>query len=292
MAKHNQTSARRKLRSSYVTTTISISLVLLLLGLIGLLALNANKLSVYVKENIGFTVMIKHTAKDADVKQMEKAIAALPQVKSVRYITREQAAQELKAELGEDFVKYLGYNPLSASMEIRLYAQHANPDGMAGIEKRIAGFSEVKEIYYQKDLVHLIHENVQRIALVLAGFASVLMLIAIALINNTVRLMVYAKRFLIRTMQLVGATKSFIRKPFLNQGVVQGLISGFIANMLLSVIVYFSSQELSGVIGFQHIYWVGILYVLVFITGVLLTYFSTFFAVGKYLNLKTEELYF
>ncbi len=291
MTKQNYPEARRKLRSSYLTTTISISLVLLILGIIGLLGLTANHLSVYVKENLGLTVMIKNSAKEAEVHKMEKVLSSSQMVKSVRFINKEQAAKELEADLGEDFIGYLGYNPLLSSIEVRLFANYATPDGMEEVKKLISAFPEVKEVYYQKNIVHLIHENIRRISLVLFAFAALLMLIAIALINNTVRLMVYAKRFVIRTMQLVGATRGFIRKPLLMQSVMQGLAGGFIANILLSGIIYFSTRELSGVVDFQNIPMVALLFVMVFLIGILITWLSTFFAVRKYLNLKTDDLY-
>ncbi len=274
-----------------MTTTISISLVLLILGVIGLLGLTANHLSVYVKENLGLTVMIKNDAKDAEVRKLEKILSSSQKVKSVRFVTKEQSAKELEADLGENFIEYLGYNPLLSSIEVRLFAEYANPEGMEAVKKLIASFPEVKEVYYQKNIVHLIHENIRRISLVLFGFASLLMLIAIALINNTVRLMVYAKRFVIRTMQLVGATRGFIRKPLLIQSIMQGLVGGFIANVLLAGIIYLSTRELSGVVDFQNIPLVVILFLTVFLIGILITWLSTFFAVRKYLNLKTEDLY-
>lgn len=291
MAKQNYSEARRKLRSSYLTTTISISLVLLMLGLIGLLGLTASHLSIYVKENLGLTVMIKNNAKDAEVRKLEKVLSSSQMVKSVRFINKEQAAKELEADLGEDFIEYLGYNPLLSSIEVRLYADYANPEGMEAVKGLISSFPEVKEVFYQKNIVHLIHENVRRISLVLLALASLLMLIAMALINNTVRLMVYAKRFVIRTMQLVGATRGFIRKPLLIQSVMQGLAGGFIANILLSGIIYFSTRELSGVVDFHNIPMVVMLFLMVFLVGILITWLSTFFAVRKYLNLKTEDLY-
>lgn len=291
MVKQNYTQAKRKLRSSYVTTTISISVVLLILGVIGLLGLNAHQLSTYVKENLGLTVMIKDNAKDVEVKKIEKVLSASSMVKSVRFVSKDAAAKEMESELGEDFIDYLGYNPLLASLDVRLYADYATPEGMETVKSLISAFSEVKEVHYQKNIVHLINENIERITLVLLCFAGLLMLIAIALINNTVRLMVFARRFVIRTMQLVGATSGFIRKPLLVQSVIQGIVGGFVANVLLSGIIWISTRELSGVVGFKNISMVVLLYLSVFVIGVFITWLSTFFAVRKYLNLKTEDLY-
>lgn len=291
MSRHNSTAARRKIRSSYFTTTISISLVLFLLGIIGLLGLNAHRLSVYVKENLGLTVMIEPEARAAEVRKIEKAISASALVKSVKLLSKEQAAEELKKELGEDFVEYLGYNPLLSSMEVKLYADYATPEGMASVESIISQYPEVKQVYYQKDIVNLIHDNVRRISLVLLGFSALMLVVAVTLISNTVRLMVYSKRFSIRTMQLVGATRQFIRRPFIGQSVMQGLVGGLLANALLTGVIYLSARELHGVISFDNIYAVAALFGMVFVFGVLLTLTSTTVAVNRYLNLRTADLY-
>nr|WP_321406538.1 permease-like cell division protein FtsX [uncultured Carboxylicivirga sp.] len=292
MAQSKQISSGKKLRSSYVTTTISIALVLFLLGIIGLLSLNAQRLSHYVKENIGFTVMVKDNAREAEVKRLEKMLATSPFVKQTEYIDKERAAKELKEELGEDFVAFLGYNPLLSSIEVKLYAEYAHPDSIAGVESMIMEFPQVKEVLYQKNLIHLVHKNVNRISLVLLVFAVMLLLIAVALINNTIRLSVYSKRFLIRTMQLVGATKSFIRQPFLVTSILHGFIGAVLAIVLLSGLIYATNHELAGVVGFQNIDLIMILFGIVIICGVLITLLSTFFAVNKYLNLSTDDLYF
>jgi len=292
MAQSNQISSGKKLRSSYVTTTISIALVLFLLGIIGLLSLNAQRLSHYVKENIGFTVMVKDNAREAEVKRLEKMLATSPFVKQTVYIDKERAAKELQEELGEDFVEFLGYNPLFSSIEVKLYAEYAHPDSIAGVENIIMEFPQVKEVLYQKNLIHLVHKNVNKISLVLLVFAVMLLLIAVALINNTIRLSVYSKRFLIRTMQLVGATKTFIRQPFLVTSILHGFIGAVLAIMLLSGLIYATNHELAGVIGLQNLDLILVLFGIVIVSGVLITLLSTFFAVNKYLNLSTDDLYF
>nr|WP_319400783.1 permease-like cell division protein FtsX [uncultured Carboxylicivirga sp.] len=292
MAQTKQISSGKKLRSSYVTTTISIALVLFLLGIIGLLSLNAQRLSQYVKENIGFTVMVKDNAREAEVKRLEKMLSTSPFVKQTEYIDKERAAKELKEELGEDFVEFLGYNPLLSSIEVKLYADYAHPDSIAGVEKMIMEFPQVKEVLYQKNLIHLVHKNVKKISLVLLIFAVLLLLIAVALINNTIRLSVYSKRFLIRTMQLVGATKGFIRQPFLVTSILHGFTGAVLAIVLLSGLIYATNHELAGVIGFQNLDLIMILFGIVIVCGVMITLLSTYFAVNKYLNLRTDDLYF
>ncbi len=292
MTKTYQKSARRKLRSSYFTTIISIALVLFVLGIIGLLLLNANRLSIYVKENLGFTILLKDNARSAEVKRLEKVLTTSDFIKSTEYIDKDRAAKELQEDLGEDFVDFLGYNPLLSSIDVKLYADYTSPDSIAKIEKMLLEFPQIKEVYYQKNLVHLVHKNVNRISIVLFIFAFLLLTIAIALINNTIRLSVYSKRFLIRTMQLVGATKGFIRKPFLARGIIHGFIGAVISIVLLAGLIYVTSKELSEVVGFQNLDLIFILFGLVILLGILITFMSTYFSVNKYLRLSTNELYY
>jgi cell division transport system permease protein len=247
---------------------------------------------VHVKENLGFTVLIKDNAREAEVRRLQKIISAAPYVRSVDYVDKERAADVLKEELGEDFVDFLGYNPLLSSIEVKLSAEWANADSMARIEAEVLNFPQVKEVYYQKNLLQAVNENIRKITLVLSLFSALLLFIAIALINNTIRLSIYARRFLIRTMQLVGATRGFIRKPFLLKSVLHGLIGATIAIILLSLMIYSLGKELDGVIGFSDVLLVGILFLLVTIIGILITVVSTFFAVNKYLLLKTDQLYY
>jgi cell division transport system permease protein len=283
--------AKRQLRSSYITTTISIALVLFLMGIIGLLWLNANRLSVYVKENMGFTVLIKDNAREAEVKSIEKRLATSKLVKSATFVSKDDAARIMQKELGEDFVDFLGYNPLLASIDVKLYAEYATPENIAKFESDLSKMSEIKEIYYQKDMLAAIHSNLRKISMIIGVFSFLLLFIAIALINNTIRLAIYSKRFLIRTMQLVGATSGYIRKPFLMSSIFYGFIGSVIAIFLLSALIYFSSREFKGFIGFEVIDLIGILFLLVIVLGIIISIVSTFFAVGKYLNIKTDKLY-
>ncbi len=289
----NQTNraATRKIRSSYFTTTISITLVLFLLGMIGLLMLNANRVSEYVKENLSLTVTFAADAREAEIRQIEKQLLATPQVKSVKYIDKEEAARQMEENLGEDFVATLDMNPLLPTMEVKLFAEYADERGMEAIAQSVRDFKPVREVYFEQDVVNLIHDNIRRISLVLLCFSAVMLLVAITLINNTVRLMVYSKRFLIRTMQLVGATRGFIRRPFLAQGVAQGLIGGLLANAMLAGVIFLAAKELPGVIGFNDVTSVAALFVAVFAIGVLMTIASTASSVNKYLSLRTADLY-
>ncbi len=282
---------RRRIATSYVTTIISITLVLFMLGLLGMLVLHAKKLSDYVKENIGFSIMIKEGVKEVDIFELQKKLDKQRFVKSTEYITREQAAQELSNELGEDFVGFLGYNPLLPSIELRLNANYANLDSIRFIEEKLQSYTGVKEVDYHRSLVDQINQNINRISLVILGFSLVLLLIAIALINNTIRLSVYAKRFLIRSMQLVGATQTFIHRPFLIKAALNGFLSGIIAVGLLLLVLYFTAQEIPELLELQDIEMFAILFALVVVSGILISWISTFFAVRKYLRMKTDSLY-
>ena len=282
---------RRRIATSYVTTIISITLVLFMLGLLGMLVLHAKKLSDYVKENIGFSIMIKEGVKEIDIFELQKKFDKKRFVKSTEYITRERAAREFSDELGEDFVGFLGYNPLLPSIELRLNASYANPDSIQFIEKELQAFSGVKEVDYHRSLVDQINRNVNKISMVILGFSLILLLIAIALINNTIRLSVYAKRFLIRSMQLVGATQKFIQRPFLIKAALNGFLSGVIAIGLLLLLLYFTSQEIPELLELQDIRMFAILFALVILLGIVISWISTFFAVRKYVRMKTDSLY-
>ncbi len=283
---------RRRLNSSYLTTIISITLVLFMLGLIGMIVLHAHYLSNYVKENIGFTVMIKENVKEADILKFQQTLNTKVFVKSTQYITKEVAAEALKKDLGEDFIGFLDYNPLLPSIEVKFKADYAVTDSLSTIEKEIAADKNVKEVLYQKSLVSLINENVRRITLVLLGFCGLLFVIAIALINNTIRLSVYSKRFLIKTMQLVGATQSFIQKPFLGKSFLHGIVSGILAIGLLLLIMYWAKQQLPELFILTDFKILGILFLSIIAMGIFISAVSTWFAVRKHLRQTTDELYY
>lgn len=292
MVKKDSQHTKRQLWNSYFTSVISIALVLFLLGIVGYLMLNAQKLSNYVKENIGFNIVLKDNVREAEVRRLQKYLDASSYVKETEYIDKERAANELKEELGEDFVDFIGYNPLLSSIEVRLFAEFANPDSIKNVEKIFVSFPQVKDVHYQKNLIQKVNDNVNTISLVLLLFSVMLLLIAIALINNTIRLSVYSKRFLINTMQLVGATKGFIRQPFVTTSIIHGFIGAISANALLAGAIYILHKELGGFIGFDNIELMGVLFLFVIVLGILLSLVSTYFAVNKYLRLKTDQLYF
>jgi cell division transport system permease protein len=291
MAKPDQKYYNRKIRTSYVTTIISITLVLFMMGLLGMLVLHAKKLSDYVKENIGFSIMLKEGVKEAGIISFQKKLDAAEYVKSTEYIPKEKAAADLKRELGEDFIGFLGYNPLLPSIDLRLKAEYTTSLHVARIEKILLSNPEVKEVFYQKSLVELVNKNIRKISLAILGFSLVLMLISIALINNTIRLSVYARRFTIRTMLLVGATRAFITRPFIWKGLLNGFISAIIAIALLMVLLYFALEEIPELLQLQDVEMYMILIGFVISLGILISWLSTWLAVRKYLRMKTDNLY-
>ncbi len=292
MAKKEEKYYKRRYRASFMTSIVSITLVLFMMGMLGLIIFHAKKLSDYVKENIGFSIIMKDGIKEAGIIQLQKTLDASPYVKSTEYITQEKAAEIMEEELGEDFIGFLGYNPLLPSIDLRLQADYANVDSLEMIEQTLLVNPNVKEVWYQKSLVYQINRNVRRIGLIILGFSALLLIIAIALINNTIRLSVYSKRFLIRSMQLVGATQHFIQRPFIMQGIMQGIYSAFIALILLVGILYLSQQEIPELINLQDYQLILSLFGFVMVLGLIISWLSTYFAVRKYIVMHTDELYY
>ncbi len=291
MKKKESKITKRRLKSSYLTSVISISMVLFMLGLIGLLVLNTKKIADYVKENIGFSLIINENVNEAEILRLQKILDTKTYVKSTKYVTKEEAAEELKKELGEDFIDFLGYNPLLASIDVHLLASYTNQDSINVIVEDLKEFKEINEVYYEKSLVHLINENVQKIGVFILVFSFLFFLISITLINNTIRLSVYSKRFIINTMQLVGATRNYIRRPFLFKSTFHGLYAAVLAILFLLGIIYYAEQELYGIIGLEDIETLGVLFGLVLLLGIIISWLSTFFAVNKYLNMHIDHLY-
>ena len=288
--KENRTYSRR-LRSSYVTSIISISLVLLLLGLVGLLLINGSNIKRQVMESIGFNVILKENVKEADIYQLQKILDSRDYILSTEYITKEEAALETEQILGEDFIHFLGYNPLPPSIRVRLHQPWANPDSVMMIEQELEKYNSIEEVYYKKSLLYAVYENIRQLTLIILGFSVLLTLISVTLINNTIRLSVYSKRFIINTMQLIGATRRIIRRPFLLRGAASGFTGSLIALSLLFGLVYLLQEEFEGVISFKDYDLLAILALGVILAGVVINLISTFFAVNKYLNIKTDKLY-
>jgi cell division transport system permease protein len=283
---------KRKLTGSSITTVVSISLVLFMLGLLAIIILNTRKLSDNMKENIAVQVILNDNAKEVSIQRLTKTLDAADYVRSTEFITKEEAAKRLQEDLGEDFVEFIGYNPLLPSINVHLKAEFANNDSLAWIEKELLSNNLVKEVNYRKSLISNINENLKKISIVILIFSGLLMLIALALINNTIRLSIYSKRFIIKTMQLVGATQSFIRRPFVLQGIKHGIVAALIAIAMLMGVLSFAQKQLPELAELQDQKMLLTLFGVVIVIGIFIAWISTALAVRKYLRLKADDLYY
>lgn len=276
----------------FITSSISTTLVLLLLGLVVFFVLAAHNLSIYVRENINFSVLISDDMKEADILKLQKRLDKEPFVKQTEYISKKQALKEQTEAMGTDPEEFLGYNPFTASIEIKLHSDYANSDSIAKIEKLIKKNTNIQEVLYQRELIDLVNENIRNISLVLLTLAVVLTLISFALINNTIRLAIYSKRFLIHTMKLVGASWGFIRRPFLRRNIWSGVLAGIMADASLMGAAYWLvsyEPELIRVITPEVMLLVSGS-VLVF--GIIITFLCAYLSINKYLRMKASTLYY
>jgi len=284
--------SKTKLRSSYVSLVVSVSLVLFLLGILGFVLINAKELSDYFRESLSFSVMFDDSAREADIRMLQKDLDAKEYVKATEYISKDEAAVKMQEELGEDFISFLGENPLPASIDVYLLSDYTGADSVAKIENYLREYPFVQEIYYQESLLFLINDNIRKISLFLLVISAFLFLIALTIINNTIRLSIYSKRFIIRTMQLVGATKAFIRKPFIIQSMVHGFISSLIALTLLLGLVYLIEKEFFIMFSLENTVLLALLAVALIVIGIVINIISTFFSVNKYLGISDDKLYY
>ena len=276
----------------FVTSSISTTLVLLLLGLVVFFVLGAHNLYVYVKENINFSILTSDDMKESDILKLQKKLDKEPFVKATEYISKKQALREQTEAMGTDPQEFLGYNPFTASIEVKLHSDYANSDSIAKIEKKIKKNTNIQEVLYQKDLIDAVNDNIRNISLMLLGLAVILTFISFALINNTIRLTIYSKRFLIHTMKLVGASWSFIRRPFLRRNFWIGVLSAVIADAVLWGAAYWLvsyEPELIRVITPDVMLLVS---VSVLIFGVLITWLCALLSINKYLKMKAGTLYY
>lgn len=284
--------SRYRLGSSYITLVVSISLVLFLLGILGMVLINAQQLSDYFRESLSFTIMLKDDAREADIKMLQKELDAKPYVKQTEYVSKDQAAVKLREELGEDFLDFLGYNPLMPTIDVYLLADYTHPDSVIKLEKIISGYPVVDEVYYQESILNLINDNVKRISAFLLVISGLLFLVAMTIINNTIRLSIYSKRFLINTMQLIGANRSFIRKPFLLRSLFFGFLAALIAIGLLMGLMYLIEKEFFTIFTYENINLFLLLCLALAVAGVVINAISTFFAVNRYLGIHEDKLYY
>lgn len=275
-----------------ITSTLSVSLVLFILGIMATLGMLANSLSVYVRENIGFTIVLKDDATEKDITKLQTKLEESQYVNSFLYISKEDALQEVIAELGENPEEIIGLNPMQASFEVKLKADYAHSDSLTLIDEELASVKCIDEIYYQKDLIQSVNHNIQRAGVILLALAIVLMIISYVLISNTIRLMAYSRRFIIYTMKLVGATPGFIRRPFILSNIVSGIIAAVIAIIMLTASVSYIAGEFESFYSLVDTKMLLTVYGIVLILGILLTAIASFFAVNRYIGMKRDDLYY
>lgn len=281
----------KKTKPVYISTVISIALVLLMAGLLGLILVHARNLSNHIKENIVLNIILDEKTDEKAALKLQEELNENDYVRSTHYISKELAARNLQQDLGEDFLEFLGYNPLSGSIDVHLKAEYAQQDSIKNFITAASKNKEINEIIYQESLLDLVNKNIRIIGLVILAFATILLIIAVALINNTIRLSIYSQRFLIKSMQMVGATKGFIRKPFLGYGILHGLLGAVIAIILLILVLYLGQKQIPELILLENYFEFGLIFIGVILVGILISGISTYFAVSKYLRLRMTDLY-
>jgi len=281
----------KRYRTANGTTIVSITLVLFMLGLVLLLVINTGRLTSFFRENIGISVSIKSEANAEEVLALKSFLEKQPYVKSTIYISKQQAAEQLKGELGEDFVDFIGYNPLPPTLEVFLFEDYTYGENLTMVEDLLHQQPIIESIEYQHTLIKLIERNIARISRVIIIFSLLLLLISVLLIHNTIRLAIYSKRMLIKSMLLVGATQSFIRRPFIVNGILQGLISSIISIVMLLALLIITNHKLPDLNIFKNWLIIGLVGLLIVAFGILITWLSNFIAIKKYLKLSSEDLY-
>lgn len=291
MSKKKKISTSRFVNAK-ITSTISVTLVLVLLGMTILVWFLGNGLSGYVKENISFSIILDTDITDAQIQRIRKDIDSQTFVKASRYVSKEEAKDQLIKDLGEDPEELLGYNPAYDAIEIFLYSEYANSDSIAHISKVIKEKSNVDDLLYRQEAIDLINDNISKITAVLLVISLVLLFISFALIRNTIRLSIYSKRFIINTMKLVGANSSFIRKPFIRSNIINGVVAGVLANIFILLILYYFNREYTELRAFVDMMELGIVFSIVVFLGVIISVIATHFAVNRYLRMETDNLYY
>ncbi|MFD1062927.1 cell division protein FtsX [Winogradskyella litorisediminis] len=283
---------KRKLISSYISVVISIALVLFLLGCLGLLVINSKKVADHFKEQVVMTIYLNDSAKKVEVNQLKKSLIMADYSKEAVYVSKEEAAELMKADTGEDFMDFVGYNPLKNSIDVYLKADFVTTEKLSEISESLSEKSFIEEIRYDNDLVELMNDNVKKISLWVLIISGLFTLIAVLLINSSIRLAVYSKRFIIKTMQMVGATKRFIRRPFVWQSVKLGIIGAIIALIGMAVVLYYLDITFLELRLLENTVLIAALFAGIFLLGILITWLSTFIATQRFLNLKTDQLYY
>ncbi|MFD0760517.1 cell division protein FtsX [Lutibacter aestuarii] len=283
---------KRRLRSSYFSVIISIALVLFLVGLLGLIVLKTNSITKHFKEKVAITIFLNDNAKSSDVEILQAELKKAEYTKAVHYISKKEAAKKYSEDIGEDFVEFLGDNPLKNAIDISLKSEFVTPEKMEEIEKSLLIRSIIAEVSYDKPLIELLTKNINRISFWMLLFSGVFTLIAVVLINSSIRLSVYSKRFTIKTMQMVGATKGFIRIPFIWKSVQLGIVGALVAIAGLIAFILYLNKMIPEIELLNNYKILATLFGTVIGLGILITWISTFFATQRFLNLRTDELYY
>ena len=292
MSKKFDSYQKRRLTSSYISVVISIALVLFMVGVLGLIVLKSTKVANFVKEKVAITLFIKDKVTQKQIKTFRESLLEEEFTKKAVYTSKEQAAKKYSEEIGEDFLQFLGENPLKNGIDIYLKADYVTPEKVAELEERFSKNAFVADVSYDKPLINLLTKNIKRISFWLLVLSSFFGLIAMILINSSIRLSIYSKRFNIKTMQMVGATKSFIRKPFIWRSIKLGLFGAFLALIALAVVVYYLDQFIPTLDFLNDYATLGYIAGGVIISALIITWISTFFATQRFLNLQTDELYY
>ena len=292
MGKSFEQYQKRKLISSYFSVVLSIALVLFLLGVLGLLVLNTKKMADHFKEQITISVFLKESAKEVEIDQLQKSLAMADYTKTATYVSKEEAAEKHTEEIGENFIEFLGYNPLKNSIDVNLNADFVSPEKIEEIAAEITAKGYVDEVSYDQPLVGLLNDNVKKISLWILIASGIFTFIAVLLINSSIRLSIYSKRFIIKTMQMVGATKTFIRRPFIWTNVKLGMMGSVVALLALGGVLYYVNENFPELGLFNDSEILIILFISVFALGILISLLSTYFATQRFLNLRTDELYY
>ncbi|MCF8715475.1 ABC transporter permease [Joostella atrarenae] len=291
MSKSFERYQKRKLISSYFSVILSIALVLFLLGVLGLLVINTKKLANHFKEQVAITVFLKDNAKEVEINQLQKSLAMTDYTKSAVFVSKEEAAESHSKEIGENFLDFLGYNPLQNSIDVHLNADYVATDSIQKIADNLSKKEYVAEVSYDKPLISLLNENVKRMSFWILIASGVFTLIAVLLINSSIRLSVYSKRFIIKTMQMVGATKRFIRRPFIWNSIKLGMVGALVAIIAMIGLLYYVDMRMPQLNLLSDPFMLIGLFIGIFVTGIIITWISTYIATQRFLNLKTDDLY-
>lgn len=292
MVSTNEKYQKRRLRSSYLSVIVSVALVLFLVGILGIIVLKTRELAQHFKEQMTLNIFLKNTENQDAIADFRKALRKKTYTKDLTYTSKEDAANMMQKEIGQDFMEFLGTNPLKDVLAIQLKSNYVTTDSIQKIDKELSENSVVYDISYDKPLIELLNRNIKRISIWLLAFSTLMTLIAVMLINSSIRLSVYSKRFIIKTMQMVGATKKFIRRPFIWNNIKLGILGALLAILaLIGVSLYIEKQvpEINMLDNWQVL---GVVFAVVLILGILISWVSTYFATRRFLNLRTDQLYY